>query len=233
MQKSGLEIYAKIEDLLGVKEAAPKLYKEYLKLLQEIEFDSILDIGCGSGDFLALIDSLTLAKKTLGIDISVEMVQKALEKGVNAKVAKINEVEDKFDVALAIFDMVNYLKPKEIKKFFTDVAKAVKKEGYFIFDINSYFALSTLAVGNFIAQDENRFIAIESFFEDGVYESYFTLFNKKENNCFHKEEGVVFQYYYEIDFFKNLEHWKLIRSIPMKLYEMESVDKYLLMMQRV
>ncbi len=233
MQNSGLEIYAKVEDLLGVKEAAPKLYKEYLKLLQKIEFNSILDIGCGSGDFLALIDSLNIAQKILGIDVSIEMVQKALNKGVNAKVAKVDKINEEFDTALAIFDMVNYLKPKEIKKFFTDVAKVVKKGGYFLFDINSYFALSSLAVGNFIAQDESRFIAIESFFEEGIYESYFTLFSKKENSCFFKEEGVIFQYYYELDFFKNLEHWKLMQSIPIKLYEMESVDKYILCLKRL
>ena len=233
MQNSGLEIYAKAEELLGVKEAASKLYKEYLKLLQSIEFDSILDIGCGSGDFLALIDSLKIAQKMLGIDLSATMVQKALKKGINAKVAKVNEIEDEFNVALAIFDMVNYLKKDEITNFFNDVARVVKRGGYFFFDINSYFALSSLAVGNFIAQDKNRFIAIESFFENDIYESYFTLFSKKDSNCYQKEEGVIFQYYYELEFFKNLEHWKLIKSIPIKLYEMESVDKYILVLQHL
>ena len=47
-----LDLYAKVEDLLGVKEAAPALYAHYLLFLTTFTVDSLLDVGCGSGDFL-------------------------------------------------------------------------------------------------------------------------------------------------------------------------------------
>ena len=50
-----LDIYADIEDMTGVAQAAPELYAHYLLTLQERAFDSLLDIGCGNGEFLASI----------------------------------------------------------------------------------------------------------------------------------------------------------------------------------
>ena len=49
---NSLDLYAKVEDLLGVKEAAPSLYAHYLLFLNTHDFDTLLDVGCGSGDFL-------------------------------------------------------------------------------------------------------------------------------------------------------------------------------------
>jgi len=46
-----LNLYSKIEDLIGVKEVAPKLYAYYFDILSKLEFCSLLDIGCGKGDF--------------------------------------------------------------------------------------------------------------------------------------------------------------------------------------
>ncbi len=49
---NSLNLYAKIEDLLGVSEVAPILYSNYFRTLENIEFSSLLDIGCGRGEFL-------------------------------------------------------------------------------------------------------------------------------------------------------------------------------------
>ncbi len=50
-----LDLYAKVEDLLGVKEVAPSLYAHYLLFLNSVDFENLLDVGCGSGDFLRQI----------------------------------------------------------------------------------------------------------------------------------------------------------------------------------
>lgn len=47
-----LDLYAKVEDLLDVKEVAPRLYAHYFLFLHSIEFETLLNVGCGSGDFL-------------------------------------------------------------------------------------------------------------------------------------------------------------------------------------
>ena len=59
-----LDLYAKVEDLLGVKEAAPTLYAHYLLFLQTLEFETLLDVGCGSG-------ILGLACKKLGANVEL------------------------------------------------------------------------------------------------------------------------------------------------------------------
>ena len=231
--KNALDLYAKVEDLLGVKEVAPKLYSYYFELFKEIEFNSLLDIGCGSGDFLEIINSIAICNYTLGIDRSPLMVDLATKRGLNAKSIEINQIERKFDLAVATFDMINYLNKNEFNLFFNELSYIIKKNGYFIFDINTLFGLSELAVGNFIAQDENRFVTIESFYENGIYESYFTLFSKSSNSYYTKESQQINQYYYNLDCFKNLKDWKLEKVLPISLYEEDSVDKNILLLKRL
>ncbi len=233
MSSKALDLYAKVEDLLGVQEVAPRLYKEYFEILKEIEFDTLLDIGCGAGEFLSIIDSINICSYTLGIDRSALMVQKAQEKGVNAKVLELQEINEEFDLATATFDMINYLAPKELEEFFSDLSCVLKKEGYFIFDVNSYYGLSELAVGNFIAQDERRFVTIESFFEENKYKSYFTLFEQNDKGCYQKETWQIDQYYYSAKFFENIKGWKLLKVIDIDLYETNNCDKHLIVMQKV
>ena len=230
MSTKALDLYAKVEDLLGVDEVAPKLYKEYFEILKEVEFDTLLDIGCGKGKFLALLDSVGITSYTLGIDRSSLMVQKAKERGVNAKVLELKDIDRKFDIATATFDMINYLPFEEFDRFFEDLAKVIHPQGYFLFDINSLYGLSELAVGNFVTQDENRFLSIESFFEEGLYESFFTLFEKKENNCHTKDQAQINQYYYPLEKFKTIKNWQFIKSKDIALYE-EEVDKHIVLLQ--
>ena len=228
-----LNLYAKVEELLGVKEVAPKLYTYYFELLKEIEFDTLLDIGCGDGAFLSLLDSLGVASYTLGVDKSPLMVQRALERGVNATTKDLDKLNREFDVITAIFDMVNYLTPDELEEFFSRLSSVTKEGSYFIFDINSYYGLSELAVGNFIAQDEQRFVSIESFFEDNCYESYFTLFEKEQNGCYKKSAQQINQYYYPLEHFKNIKKWKVLKTIDIALYDQEHIDKHLIVMQKL
>ncbi|NPA28077.1 MAG: methyltransferase domain-containing protein [Epsilonproteobacteria bacterium] len=228
--KEALDLYAKIEDLLGVSEVAPRLYSFYFDILKDIEFDSLLDIGCGKGEFIEVLSNIGI--NAVGIDKSPLMVKEAKKRGVVAIEAEVKDIKEQFDIATATFDMVNYLAPTEFESFFSDVAKVVKKGGYFIFDINSLYGISEMAVGNFIAQDKNRFVAIESFYEDRVYKSYFTLF-ENNNNCYKKSEAKIFQYYYEDSDFKKLKDWRVVKTLPINLYETESIDKIIYILRRL
>ncbi len=113
-----LDLYAKVEDLLGVKEVSPKLYAHYFLALNNIDFDSILDVGCGSGDFLYKINKAFNPQKSLGIDLSPNMVNMAKENGINADNINLYDIKESFDVITAVFDMLNYLNKNELKSFF-------------------------------------------------------------------------------------------------------------------
>jgi len=224
-----LNLYAKVEDLLGIKEYAPKLYNYYFDILNNLEFNSLLDIGCGSGDFLIELQKRYKKAKLEGLDKSSYMVKLAKSRGLSVDNIELNLVTKSYDIATATFDMINYLTPNEFINFFEDLTKVVKK--YFIFDVNTEFGLSDLAVGNFIAQDENRFLSIESFYEGGVYDSIFTLF-ERDNNCYKKSTNSIRQYYYNESFFNLLGGWKLKEKLPIKLYDMEMPDKVIYILQK-
>jgi len=223
---NALDLYAKIEDLIGVKEVAPKLQAYYFDILKELNFNSLLDIGCGSGDFLKEVQK-KFNIKTLGIDKSPKMVELARKNNINAIKAEIFDINKKFDVATAVFDMLNYLPPNEFIKFFEHLKTITN---YFIFDLNTSYGLSELAVGTFIAEDNNRFLAIDSYYEDGIYESDFILF-EKENSCYKKSSATIFQYYYPTNFLELIDKWHIVKEIPLKLYDMQDFDKTIYLMQ--
>ena len=230
-----LDLYAKIEDLIGVKEVAPKLYRYYLDILDNLEFNSLLDIGCGSGDFLTILKKRYKNCYFQGIDRSNIMVNKARKRGLNVYRADVKDIQKEFDIATATFDMVNYLEFQEIKKFFKNLETVIKKGGYFIFDVNTEYGLSELAVGNFVNEDKYklRFLVIESFYKHGIYQSYFTLFNKKSNRCYERENGKIEQYLHTAQFFNNLKGWVVKDKTPISLYEAPEYDKIVYLLQKI
>ncbi len=230
-RESGLEIYAKVEDLLGVREVAPKLYSYYYRALQELSFNSLIDIGCGSGTFLAQLEQLFPKRLLYGIDKSRVMVEHAQKKGLSVANKSLKEIRRKFDLATATFDMINYLQEDALRLFFDELSCTIQAGGYFLFDINSEYGLSELAVGSFTGEDSNRFIAIESFYEKGIYESDFTLF-EREGALYKRSFGTIKQYLYKRDFFESLKGWEIKKLLPLQLYDMGEYDKELYIMQK-
>ena len=227
-----LNLYAKIEDLIGVNEVSPTLYSYYYDILKKINFNSLLDIGCGKGEFLLNLKTKLQKQHLYGIDRSSLMIKYALDKDLNVSNKELKDLDLNVDIATATFDMINYLTPQEFIDFFQDLKNIVNPNGYFIFDVNTEFGLSELAVGNFIAEDENRFLAIESFYENGLYESNFTLF-QKHNEFYTKSSDSISQYYYNSEFFELLSGWEIQSIIPIKLYDMEEFDKTIYILKKV
>jgi len=226
-----LDLYAKVEDLLGVKEASPKLYAHYFLFLNNINFNSILDVGCGSGDFLSQINRAFNPERSLGIDLSPNMVNMAKESGINADNINLCDVEDSFDIITTVFDMLNYLNPNELKSFLKCISNHLNSGGYFLCDINTLYGFEEVAVGSFSIDDEDRFLAIESDFENNIYTSDFTLF-EKENNCYKKSKETIKQYYHtpkEIE--DKLSNFKLLENSGVTLY-LDKEDKRFLIFEK-
>jgi len=223
----GLELYAKVEELFLDKEAAYILWGKFIEILKNYEIKEVLDIGCGSGDFCVLAKNEGI--DVFGVDLSKNQVKKALKKGCNCKVKNICELNKKFDSAVAVFDVVNYMDKSELKEFFKCVRNVVKR--YFIFDINTLYAMEELAIGTLKAEDENRFSVLFSEFEENKLITEITLFTKKDENCFVKEQKNIIQYFHTLPEIEHISGMKLIDAVPISLYGSEEAEKLIVIME--
>ena len=230
---NALDLYAKVEDLLGVNEVTPILNEYYYETLEKMTFKSLLDVGCGSGGFLEQISQSYPNVQVKGIDLSNVMVEMTKKKGLNAECIDLCKVEEKYDVITAIFDMVNYLDHKNIKRFFRCVEERLEKGGYFICDINTLYAFKVIAAGSFIKDGDDRFVTIDSDYveEDKEYFMDFTLF-EKVGECFKKSQDSITQYFYTVPEIQKLTKMKLVSKTAISIYSHES-EKYFLVFKKL
>jgi len=226
-----LDLYAKVEDLLGVKEAAPALYAHYLLFLNSIEFDSLLDVGCGSGDFLRQMQGALGISEVKGIDLSPFMVARTLEQGYEAECINLCDLKGNYTVITAVFDMLNYLNREALQTFLACVEAHLDPGGYFLCDINTLYGFENVAVGAYIVDDNTRFLTVDSEFEHGEYLSEFTLF-EKEGRCFEKSQETIRQYYHTVEDIAGLSGLELRVNNEVNLYGLEAPDKRFLVFQK-
>ncbi|GIU01534.1 class I SAM-dependent methyltransferase [Sulfurovum sp. TSL6] len=226
-----LDLYAKVEGLLGVKEAAPSLYAHYLLFLNSIDFNSLLDVGCGSGDFLRQMQGALEIPEVKGIDLSPLMVSRTLEQGYDAECVDLCKLHAHYDVLTAVFDMLNYLDKVQLAQFLGCVKEHLHDGGYFLCDINTLYGFENVAVGSYIVDDEERFLTVDSDFEEGVYSSEFTLF-EKEGSSFKKSQETIRQYYHSLDEIVMLSGLELVQSDDVNLYDLDESDKLFLVLKK-
>ncbi|CAA6807249.1 MAG: Unknown protein [uncultured Sulfurovum sp.] len=225
---NALDLYAKVEDLLGVTEVTPVLNEHYHETLEKLEFKTLLDVGCGSGGFLMELAQTNPDVKTLGIDLSSVMVEMTKAKGLNAQCIDLCKLEGKFDVITAIFDMVNYLDKKQLKRFLRCIEEHLEEGGHFLFDINTLFAFKVVAAGSFIKDADDRFLTIDSDYDEEATEYYmdFTLF-EKEGDAYVKSQEAITQYFYKVNEIQKLTKMKLVSKKSISIYSNESEKFYL------
>ncbi|SFZ98779.1 hypothetical protein MNB_SV-5-1452 [hydrothermal vent metagenome] len=228
---NSLDLYAKVEDLLGVKEVSPKLYAHYLLFLNSKDFDTLLDVGCGSGDFLYQMQKALAIPNVKGIDLSPLMVSKTKEQGIDASCINLCDLDGKYDVITAVFDMLNYLNKEQLKEFLLCIKDHLNEGGVFLCDINTLYGFENVAVGSYIVDDEERFLTVDSDFENNEYISEFTLFEKDADMRFKKSQETIKQYYYRVDDIVKLSGLELLESADISLYEMDEADKKFLVFQ--
>jgi 2-isopropylmalate synthase len=112
-----------------------------VELLNPKEGEKILDIGCGDG-----ILSLTIEKygtEVVGIDLSENMVAKARENGLDARVMSVTDMpfDREFD---AVFSNAMLHWVKEPKLAVESIARALKSNGRFIAEFGGYGNISSI-----------------------------------------------------------------------------------------
>jgi SAM-dependent methyltransferase len=222
-----LDLYAKVEPFIGFDEAYEELYQTYLEKLSDYKIKTILDVGCGNGNFLLHLQKLYLAQ---GIDISSKMVKIAQAKGVDASCLPLEKVEQKYDALLAVADVLNYLDKSDLEKFLKDVESHLFDDGIFICDINTLFGFSEVTAGSLSIDEDDTFISIDSEFEDEKLYTTITMFTKDGKN-YKKEQEDILQYYHTIKDIENLSSLKLVSVDEVALFSKES-DKSLLVFRK-
>ncbi len=172
-------------------------YIPFLKLLDQefhLSGKKVLDIACGTGN-LALILA-DMGCDVTGVDRSPEMLNIARAKCKNYSthflidnMLSFDLGAQQFDYIFNTFDSINYLLTlDEIKQFFTQVYRALKLEGYFIFDINTEHAFGFRHIGTHHREINGiRFIQKHRFDAPACIETTRFLFDDGEET--HVQKG--------------------------------------------
>ena len=223
-KRSDLELYARVEHLLGIEESTQFLHDSYAQTLEAYDVKSVLDIGCGRG---GLMEQLALDNiEAKGIDLSQVMVDEAKAKGLNAECIDVADEKGQYDAAVAVFDVLNFMDTEALEAFLDNVAKTLKPKGLFIADINTKYGFSAVAEGTMNAEDDAGFLSVDAVFDENELRTIFTYFEKGENECYSKEQQMITQHFHPLSFFRKKRALKLIKHEKISLYDTN--DKALL-----
>lgn len=108
------------------------------KLVQGIEFASLIDIGCGDGKFLYELSKVSDNKRFVGIDYSPRAVSfaKGFSPHIDFKCFDLtnNDLGEQFDVATLI-EVLEHISPENISRFLSGVKKTLKPGGRLIMTV--------------------------------------------------------------------------------------------------
>lgn len=225
---TNLDLYAKVEHLLGIKEATSILHDIYGDTLESYDIKTLLDIGCGRGGFIKRMGKKGITCK--GIDASAVMVEECQRAGLDVSTKCLSELDEKFDAVVAIFDVVNFLNKDELTLFLQDISKILNDGGVFLADINTLHGFKDVAAGSVSVDDEDEFLCVDAEFEDEMLYSRFTLFSSDGTDKYIKTQDEIVQYYHKIKFFQKQNWLKLVSKQPISLYDKN--DKYLLIFKK-
>lgn len=109
-----------------------------LSKLDEFDFSSLIDIGCGDGRFLREVKSKFCDKRILGVDYS--QVAISLAKALNPHIAfecldiSMNKVNMRFDIATLI-EVLEHIPPEAVDIFLKSVKECIEIGGVLIITV--------------------------------------------------------------------------------------------------
>jgi len=228
IETENLDLYAKIEPLIGFDEAYEALYQIYLDLLSPFNIKTILDVGCGNGNFLL---HLQKTYKAQGIDLSPRMVEIATQKGVTAFNKQISSVKESFDAVVAVGDVLNYLRRDELKDFMCEVERVLNAGGVFICDVNTLIGFEEVTAGSMSADFGTQFLSIDAEYLEGILTTEITLFEQMGGECYQKEQDTIFQFYHDKQRMKDSTSLNLVRAKELGMFSDED-DKTIFIFQK-
>ncbi len=108
------------------------LYFKYaIKNIEDSHLETVLDVGCGWGEFCARTSALPHVSKVLGIDISEKIIEEAKKRFTNNnlffQVHQVDEIKEHFDI-VTVFGAIDYIYPDKIESFLEKVLSISTKQ---------------------------------------------------------------------------------------------------------
>ena len=228
-----LNLYSIVEKDLDFKEEIEELYNAYELFINQIEPSSLIDIGCGQGDFLIQIAREDMS--TFGIDLSDEQIKVCQSKGIKSACIDISDIKDKYDCATAMFDVLNYIDKENLKHFIQSTYDVLNDNSYFIFDVNTLFGFEEVAQGSLNINKPDRFIGIDAYFEEEKLSTSITLFQKEADNLYKKYNETITQYYHSKEYLEELLQsigFEVQNALEFKLHDEDNADKYIFLCKK-
>ncbi len=181
----------------------PSFYEEYERFIRNIKYNSVIELGCGTGNLAALIANENVSYT--GVDLSSDMIDIAIEKNIINSTFIVNDMsiytnEKSYDLCLCICDSINYLHSKElVEKTFQNAFCLLEENGTFVCDTHSLFKVNN--VFDNYAQEINE----EDFYLnwrvkkiDSHRIKHFVMIETEDARI----EEIHDQYIFDLDFYK-------------------------------
>jgi len=191
-----------------------KVAEKIIDLCNEnnLYFEDYLDLACGTGN--VAINVAKFFKNIYAVDLSNDMLNIAFDKfkqnKIKAKVicqdmCELN-LNKKFDLITSVLDSTNYItEDEDLFSYFSNVYEHLKDDGLFIFDINSYYKLSTVLGNNiYTYSSEEIFYTWENSFEEDILNMFLTFFVRNETGLYEKFEEEHFERAYTEDYIEEI-----------------------------
>ena len=198
-----LDLYASIEPYLDFEDETHHLYKTIGHIILSKEIKTLIDIGCGQGEFCNTMNFNGV--DTFGVDLSSKQIEYAIQKGIKAQCIDIKDIKQKYECATATFDVLNYISKQNLQEFISNTYNILGNDGYFIFDVNTLYGFEDIAQGtlNIDTEDKERFIAIDANFDHNILYTDIVLF-EKQNDLYKRDSGTIEQFYHSNELLKDI-----------------------------
>ncbi len=179
------KIYDRALDILPYEKMADFLSQIFARSSRQPS--SLLELGCGTGSLAILMAER--GYDVTGLDLSADMLSQAQlkcdEKGLSIPfiMQSMSELEliDDYDVIYSFGDALNYLTDEgDLLKAFKGAYTYLRKDGYFVFDVNTIDKFKNFGDNVFTESEDDFFYIWENEFieEENLNYYYVEIFSK-------------------------------------------------------
>jgi SAM-dependent methyltransferase len=185
---------AQVYNFFGWEKFSRDIFAELEKDIQRWNINSHVDLACGTGDFVSLMESYGVA--SVGIDNSRAMLKIARGKypDLNFRDEDIRNfsLDEKVDLITCLYDSINHLLNfREWKDVFNSVYKNLNKGGKFFFDFNSIEFMRTEEGASYVSL-KDRFLMMEGKkIEKNKKEFQIEYFVQKSGDCYFRGKADI------------------------------------------